>query len=211
MPRGASTVPLPTHLVNGDEIVDITQQYPMFVMPIDKVLQLDRIPTHEEAFDKLVTWDPTMGNAMFVSHTWISFEHPDNADNVKLRTLQGLLKLLVAGKLKVPPNVFKALLAGVKEISAKKMAKVKKIGKAVKETENRIPFVMFQKAEKHDKARRSVIFNCKKYNPFGGMIEATVKNRYISSYFVPDGGKAKNCECFHYLRFNHGCYSVVYG
>ena len=125
MPRGASTVPLPTHLVNGDEIVDITQQYPMFVMPIDKVLQLDRIPTHEEAFDKLVTWDPTMGNAMFVSHTWISFEHPDNADNVKLRTLQGLLKLLVAGKLKVPPNVFKALLAGVKEISAKKMAKVK--------------------------------------------------------------------------------------
>ena len=42
MPRGASTVPLPTHLVNGVEIVDISQQYPMFVMPIDEVLKLDR-------------------------------------------------------------------------------------------------------------------------------------------------------------------------
>ena len=125
MPRGASTVPLPTHLVNGDEIVDITQQYPMFVMPIEEVLRLDRIPTHEEAFDRLVTWNQTMGDTMFVSHTWISFKHPDNADNIKLRTLQGLLKLLVAGKLKAPPNIFKAALAGVKAISAKNMAKIK--------------------------------------------------------------------------------------
>ena len=125
MPRGASTVPLPTHLVNGDDIVDISQQYPMYVLPIDEVLKLDRIPTHEEAFDKLVTWDPTMGDAMFVSHTWISFKHPDNADNIKLRTLQGLLKLLVAGKLKAPPNIFRAALASVKAIPAKKLAKVK--------------------------------------------------------------------------------------
>ena len=94
-------------------------------MTIDIVLKLDRIPTHEQAFNKLVSRDPTMGDTMFVSHTWISFKHPDNADNIKLRTLQGLLKLFVAGKLKVPPNAFPALVANVKGIPAKKMARVK--------------------------------------------------------------------------------------
>ena len=123
MPRGISTVPLPTYGEEG--LVDIKRQYPMYVMPIDDVLKLERIPTHEEVFDKLVVWEKGMEEAMFVSHTWLSFKHPDDPDNVKLRALQELLKRLVAGKLNVPPNIFAATLAKVKAIPAKKMAKVK--------------------------------------------------------------------------------------
>ena len=52
MPRGISTAGLPLHLT--DEIVDISRQYPMYVMPVEQLFELDRLPTHEEAFEKLV-------------------------------------------------------------------------------------------------------------------------------------------------------------
>ena len=123
MPRGISTAGLPLHLT--DEIVDISRQYPMYVMPVEQLFELDRLPTHEEAFEKLVVWEQGMGDAVFVSHTWLSFNHPDDAESTKLRALQELLKTLVAGKLKVPANIFMATLAKVKSIPAKRMAKIK--------------------------------------------------------------------------------------
>ena len=123
MPRGLSSQPLPTF--GDEEIVDISRQYPMYVMPIEAVLKLERIPTHEEAFAQLIEWEPSMGDAMFVSHTWLTFKHPDNSANIKLRTLQGLLRNCVAGKLKVPPNVFTAALAGLSAIPAKRMSQCK--------------------------------------------------------------------------------------
>ena len=47
----------------------IERQYPMFVLPVQKVLGLDKLKTHEEMSSSLVEWKPGMGKVVFCSHT----------------------------------------------------------------------------------------------------------------------------------------------
>ena len=60
----------------------------MYVLPITDVLNLSRLPFHEDTVDKLVKWEKGMAPVVFASQTWLSFAHPDNADNSKLTLLK---------------------------------------------------------------------------------------------------------------------------
>ena len=54
------------------------------------------LPTHDELQEQglLVRWQPGM-NTMFLSHTWLGYEHPD-AD--KCRLLEARLEGILAGR-----------------------------------------------------------------------------------------------------------------
>ena len=92
----------------------IARKFPMFVLPIQKVLQLRRLETHEILRPELVEWTPDMGHVIFCSQTWLSFKHVDNDAGDKLALLQGLLRRLVAGTLEVPPHWLGELMFGRK-------------------------------------------------------------------------------------------------
>ena len=53
--------------------------FPMYVLPAARIIALERLPTHEEIRDELVEWREGM-TTLFVSQTWLSNAHPDNAD-----------------------------------------------------------------------------------------------------------------------------------
>ena len=56
-------------------------QYPMHVLPVARLLQLQRLPTHEEIKHELVEQRDGM-HTVFVSQTWLSRSHPDNVDKM---------------------------------------------------------------------------------------------------------------------------------
>ena len=94
----------------------IAAHHPMFVVPIAHVLTLDRLPTHEAlqalSPSPLVEWNHTLGDVLFISHTWLSVGHPDTACNDKLKLLQTLLHRLVAGRLHIRAHWIAELLWG---------------------------------------------------------------------------------------------------
>lgn len=71
---------------------DGPSSFGMYVLPKSAVMALQRIPTHEEAkeMNLLVVWEEWMVT-LFVSHTWLSFAHPDNDNNDKLHLLKEFL------------------------------------------------------------------------------------------------------------------------
>lgn len=52
---------------------DAGPAFPMWVLPVKKLLELEEIITHEalQAQGSLVRWEPGM-QTLFVSHTWLS-------------------------------------------------------------------------------------------------------------------------------------------
>ena len=75
----------------------IERQYPMFVLPVQKVLGLDKLKTHEEMSSSLVEWKPGMGKVVFCSHTWLQYKEPDNDAGLKLALLKDLLSGILDG------------------------------------------------------------------------------------------------------------------
>ena len=88
------------------------RSFPMYVLPIAEVLQLSYLPVHEDVFDKLVEWQPGMASVVFVSQTWLSYAHPDNADNVKLTLLKEVLQMAQSGELSISMDSSAALVYG---------------------------------------------------------------------------------------------------
>ena len=86
-------------------------QYPMHVLPVARLLQLQRLPTHEEIKDELVLQRDGM-QTVFVSQTWRSRSHPDTAENVKLTLLQSFLRDARAGKKRVRPSLLCVIFWG---------------------------------------------------------------------------------------------------
>ena len=76
------------------------QAYPMFVLPVSRVLTLERVPTHEEVRGELREWRAGMPT-LFVSQTWLTYAHPDNPNNDKLRLLKSFLSEAAAGRMTV--------------------------------------------------------------------------------------------------------------
>ena len=56
--------------------------FPMYVLPVREVLKLDRFLQHEQLKDKLVEAQDGM-KIVFVSQTWLTHAHNDNAANDK--------------------------------------------------------------------------------------------------------------------------------
>ena len=69
----------------------------MFVLPVSRVLTLERVPTHEEVRGELREWRAGMPT-LAVSQTWLTYAHPDNPNNDKLRLLKSFLSEAAAGR-----------------------------------------------------------------------------------------------------------------
>ena len=78
-----------TSLAHPEHQLDISKQYPMYVVPLATLSGLEMLPTHEEMFDDLVEWKRGMGAVLFCSHTWLGRSHPDPS-GVKLALLKKL-------------------------------------------------------------------------------------------------------------------------
>ena len=87
------------------------REFPMYVLPISELLQLERLPSHENILDKLVIWEEGMA-VVFVSQTWLSDSHPDNDENVKLTLLKQVLQRARDGDLAVSGQWAAALAYG---------------------------------------------------------------------------------------------------
>ena len=75
----------------------------MYVLSAERVLTLERLPTHEEIMSELVEWNKTMPT-LFVSQTWLTYGHPDNSSNIKLNSLKSFLRNAVNGKKPILPT-----------------------------------------------------------------------------------------------------------
>ena len=80
--------------------------YPMYAMSIDNVLQLQKFQPHQEMLEagKLTLVTPGV-ETIFVSHQWLSYQHPD-PEGMQLRCLQRVLQRLASGEVDVE-NDFK--------------------------------------------------------------------------------------------------------
>ena len=100
---------LPGQLVKRESSTQ--RLYPMYAVPIDTLLAMDRLETHEELLRKnalvKVTIDANgdMPSVLFASHTWLDRGHPDDEKNSKLRLLQGLLRRALDGKLTITGDI----------------------------------------------------------------------------------------------------------
>ena len=83
--------------------IALERKFPMYVLPIDKVLSIDCIASHEEMKAELVEYDPSM-TVVFCSHTWLRFSHPDDESGSKLKLLQAVLRRGLAGNLHAKPH-----------------------------------------------------------------------------------------------------------
>jgi hypothetical protein len=77
---------------------DAGPAFPMWVLPVKKLLELEEIITHEalQAQGSLVRWEPGM-QTLFVSHTWLRHNHPDGVNKEKLTLMKRLLGDILAG------------------------------------------------------------------------------------------------------------------
>ena len=84
------------------------RRFPMFTVLLQTLLSMTEIRSHEELFDRgeLYNFIAGMGKAIFVSHQWASFSHPDPAAK-QLGVLKKCLENLVSGQSKIhlPPVV----------------------------------------------------------------------------------------------------------
>ena len=85
----------------------VAQQYPMYLMPVQELLKLDRFEPHQKLLREsllrpglLVKYqaDRHRGRVIFASHQWAGHNHPD-PDNEQLRCLQRLLQRMMAGEI----------------------------------------------------------------------------------------------------------------
>ena len=98
--------------------------YPMHVLPVARLLQLQRLPTHEEIKKELVEQRDGMCT-VFVSQTWLTRGHPDNGDNAKLTLLQSFLRDASAGKKGVRPSLLCEIFWGGKlKVPARALRKI---------------------------------------------------------------------------------------
>lgn len=83
----------PTH-----RMIDVLPMlYPMYTLPLKDVLELKEMKDHDKLMqeDMLVEFTDGMGNAIFVSHQWISPWHPD-PELAQFQHLQGALKNIMS-------------------------------------------------------------------------------------------------------------------
>jgi hypothetical protein len=100
--------------------------YPMHALPIADLQQLKRFPPHQELLKagKLVEIKDGM-DVLFVSHQWLSMQHPDPESN-QLKCLQRVLSRLVDGELDVENDWKQQLILHDRGLKSKKFWKAKK-------------------------------------------------------------------------------------
>jgi hypothetical protein len=99
--------------------------YPMYALPIADLQQLTRFPPHQELLQagKLVEIKEGMG-VLFVSHQWLSMEHPDPESN-QLKCLQRVLYRLADGQMDVENDWKQQLILHDRGLKSKQWWKAK--------------------------------------------------------------------------------------
>jgi hypothetical protein len=104
--------------------------FPIFVIKISRLLTMSRMLTHEQLREEgaLHEWQHGDGKILFVSHTWLNFQHPDNEKNEKLGLLQGWLRRILDGSARdITPQWSQGQTAGGRGIEGLKGIKAKTI------------------------------------------------------------------------------------
>ena len=85
---------------DAEELLGFQQTFPMLVMPMSKFLELSTMRTCEDLLEagdgSLVLYKPGMV-VHFLSHQWLSFQHPD-PDGVQLRCMQSVFRSVLDGR-----------------------------------------------------------------------------------------------------------------
>ena len=111
--------------------------FPMWVVPIRTMLELatsacsgSMLPTHDELQEQglLVRWQPGM-NTMFLSHTWLGYEHPD-PKGVKCRLIVALLEGILAGRTKVTGYWVASVVWNERGVTANELTRMMKAQRA---------------------------------------------------------------------------------
>jgi hypothetical protein len=99
--------------------------YPMHALPIADLQQLTRFPPHQELLKagKLVEIKDGM-DVLFVSHQWLSMQHPDPESN-QLKCLQRVLSRLADGELDVENDLKQQIVLHDRGLKSTKWWKAK--------------------------------------------------------------------------------------
>ncbi len=99
--------------------------YPMYALPIADLQQLTRFPSYQELLkaNKLVEIKDGM-DVLFVSHQWLSLQHPDPESN-QLKCLQRVLSRLADGELDVENDWKQQIILHDRGLKSKKWWKAK--------------------------------------------------------------------------------------
>lgn len=111
----------PSAGATGATLKDVltTFHYPMYCLPMAKVLQMDSIGQHEHLLAlNAVVVKLAEHNNLFISQTWLRPTCPDK-DNVKWKLLKVVLQQMMAGKLDVRSHWLHEMLHGSTVINGK--------------------------------------------------------------------------------------------
>ena len=76
---------------------DLSMKFPMYVVSLQNVLKMTEVRCHQQLLeDGILTTKGDSGKAMFLSHQWVSQQHPD-PDGKQLKVFQDAMKNLLDG------------------------------------------------------------------------------------------------------------------
>ena len=81
-------------------------KFPMYTVSLEELMKMEAVRPHERLMeeDVLVEFDTNMGNAAFISHQWISGEHPD-PEFKQMRIMQEALKNMLSKMSVIEQNI----------------------------------------------------------------------------------------------------------
>ena len=89
-----------------DDAVALPMLFPMYTVPVLELLRMMQVRPHEELKSKgvLELFEDSMGIAAFVSHQWLSIEHPD-PEGKQMRVFQDALRNMMYENTTLYPDV----------------------------------------------------------------------------------------------------------
>lgn len=86
----------------------------MFVVPVGQLLRMVMVKSHEELLQEgaLVQFSRDKGNAIFVSHEWVSTDHPD-PDGEQLKVLKAALMRMLSEPDSIPVSIQAEFMYGL--------------------------------------------------------------------------------------------------
>jgi len=87
--------------------------YPMYTLPLQILMDMTRVSPHEELRDAgfVVEFDQSMGRALFVSHQWLGWSHPD-PKGLQIQVLKEACANILSGKSRISAPVGEELEQG---------------------------------------------------------------------------------------------------
>lgn len=123
----AHRTPLEDYMVSlkrADPEDQVDVQFPMYTLPLEFLICMTKVRPHQELLrdGMLRQFHPSLGNALFVSHQWVSWGHPD-PDAEQMKILQDAIANIWSGTVQVSTDpTVEALYGRLSMYSKKRMA-----------------------------------------------------------------------------------------